>query len=237
VPLLPTFGIFIGAGAGVGAGLALTFGIGFAAHTRFNASLNGIAGVWSSDFFLGAVMSDPSYGLTKLYEAIGLIVTQWSFIEQSLDTCVALIYHSPGGRAMDTQLPASTLRKATLIKKGLKNLPHLSIHSVAGHALIQRVMDTKDDRHHLVHSVLTSPHHKDGVYSYVGLKVTGDFHVVRPWKFDLKTLPALQQKLEGLATDLMVFSRILLEDYKAQTAPPRPPGAPVQKKSPKRKAR
>jgi hypothetical protein len=216
--------LFAGFSAGFGlasGGFGFVLCIGGADQTRFNASLKGIAGV--SFFSGGGILAESMYGLPKLYHAIGVIVTQWSFVEQSLDSCVALIYHAPGGDKLDDQIPASTLRKTDLIKRGLKKLPHLAPYRDDGLALIQRVMDTKDQRHQLVHSVLTDPQHANGVYSYVGLKAKGGFHYVKPWQFDLKAFPATEQTLKVLANDLLDFSKRLLDEMKARAAP-LPPG-------------
>jgi hypothetical protein len=186
----------------------------------------------------GGALGESIEGLSDLYRAIGAIVTLWSMIEQSLDACVALIYHSPGGAALHTGLPRNTKRKAELVKDGLKKLPHLAPYRDPGLALVQRVMDTKDDRHSLVHSVLTSLQPVDGVYSYIGLKPTGEFHVVTPWRFDLNQFPATERKLWGLAIDLQQFWKSLLEETKGRIGPP-PPFASPESRSPrptKRKA-
>jgi hypothetical protein len=76
------------------AGFALAFGIGFAAQTRLNASLNGIAGVSSlaGGFFMSVPITFPErvylaqteLVMQPLYLAMGKAICTWSGIERGL---------------------------------------------------------------------------------------------------------------------------------------------------------
>jgi hypothetical protein len=202
-------------------GFGLTLGIGFADHTRLSASSKGIAG--ASSFFSGGVlvMSNPSDPLGDLYDAIGFIVTAWSYIEQSLDACIAIAFSFPGATAIDKSPPINTKRKVQFMRQALDQLPQLAPFKNVGLPILERVMNIKDYRHELVHSVLQKPTPENGVYSYMMLKVRPDGHHQKHWKFDLKAFPTKRQTLEVLATDLLAFSQHMIGDLvgTAQRAP------------------
>ena len=148
--------------------------------------------------------------LTELYNAIGIVVCTWAFAEVSLDSAIAAIVTLPGGKKVIPILPITLKHKITALQDAFKKVPILKPMRLQALRAIATVQNVKQDRHELIHSVLTSPKAKNRVYRYHSMTVENGYYHGRYWNFDLKKFPALQRRLDAAARDSIWLASALV---------------------------
>jgi hypothetical protein len=153
------------------AGFGFTFGIGFALQTRFNASLNGIAGDAGSSF-LGVAMPQPfrRQGVTQYMPDIdalamrpqfamhvGIIAGMWSFVESKMAELVSTILQADAlvGATIYSVIRAEGARFAAIDAIANERLPKKDFDTWV--ALRKRVSSVGDRRNDVQHNLWDLP--------------------------------------------------------------------------------
>ncbi len=144
-----------------------------------------------------------------LYMAIGYVIIKWSFIEAALDFAVSTIYVDCGGNALRKQMPKFLKDKCSFIAKSVAELPALHPYRARAENITGRIINVKDLREDLAHSVLTQPIHTNGVYSFARLDAKEHNHQLKIWQFDVRHFPKMADTLETLAKDAQEFAKSL----------------------------
>lgn len=131
-----------------------------------------------------------------LCSALGFVVVNWAITEQSLDGCVAIIFHDHGGKNIESEIPRSLSKKVEFLKKCFKKLPTLAALQNDALKTLQNVNTMSGRRHDLVHGAITSVTSQNGVFEFAKLDFEKQMHVVRTVHLDLT-------KFDDLATEIL----------------------------------
>lgn len=99
--------------------------------------------------------SIPEEILPSLYSAVGMIVTNWSFVENALDHWTAIVFDDFGGSRIEPEMPRMFGRKVKFLSKCFKRIDALSPFKDDALKVIQRASELSDMRHYIVHGVLS----------------------------------------------------------------------------------
>jgi hypothetical protein len=99
--------------------------------------------------------SIPEEVLPALFGAIGMIVTNWSFVENSLDHWTALTFHDFGGSDIEAEMPRMFGRKVKFLSKCFKRIEKLAPYRDDAAKVLSRIVELSDLRHYIVHGVLS----------------------------------------------------------------------------------
>jgi hypothetical protein len=147
--------------------------------------------------------------LQPLYLAIGYVIVKWSFVEAALDFSVSTIYVDCGGNSLRKQMPKFLKDKCKFIVEATTKIPMLAPFKARAENVMGRIIQIKDTREYLAHSVLTRTTHEDGVYSFARLNAKEHNHALSIWKFDVRAFPSMADKLEALVTEAQDFAHSL----------------------------
>ena len=139
----------------------------------------------------------------------GYIITKWSFIDAALDFAASTIYTDCGGNKLRKQMPKFLRDKCSFIAKAAAELPVLLPYKTRAENLTGRAINLKDLREDFAHSVLTSPMHNNGVYSFARPDAKQHNHELKIWQFDVRTFPKTAELLEALTSDAQSFAKSL----------------------------
>jgi len=158
--------------------------------------------------FLGVfVMVDKSNDMQRLYGAVGFVVVHWALLEQSLDTCITILYHYCDGKTLVTsELPFNLTKKRKFLKLAFNNIPKLEAFKDDGLLMVKKVGEMSGKRDDLVHSAITKLEPVNGVFHFQHLKPHYDIHHLRQVKLDMKTFPVFEKSLESLQTTVVDFA-------------------------------
>jgi hypothetical protein len=104
---------------------------------------------------LATSKSIPEEILPALYSSIGMIVTNWSFVENALDHWTAIVFHDFGGSKIEAEMPRMFGRKVKFLSKCFRRIEALSPFKDDAMKVIRRACELSDMRHFVVHGVLS----------------------------------------------------------------------------------
>lgn len=94
----------------------------------------------------------------ELLSLVGSITILWAKMEGTIDACNLLVLEFGDGRSIESERPISLKRKLRFLRQCHKRLPVLSTLQNQADELIDRINNSKQRRHDLVHGVaLTIP--------------------------------------------------------------------------------
>ena len=158
-------------------------------------------------------MQEEETDLDELYRIVGYTVITWAMIEADLDKSIAVIHHCCGGKTISAALPRTLKGKIRYMRKALRQLSLLAPVKERGLDLMQQISDKKQQRHDLVHSVLTSAQASGGKFKFANLYAGQAMHQIREIEFDVSHFPEFSKEIQDLETDMIAFAQKLAEDY------------------------
>jgi hypothetical protein len=148
-----------------------------------------------------------------LCQVIGFVVIHWSLTEQQLDNWVNVCAHNVGGKPfLDGKgVPLSLKRKATFIKRCLRELPDLADFREECAGLLSRVLAASNRRHDLIHGAVTElePDPLTGAFKFRRIGYDGDNHTFTEFTITPNDFRDFAPVLTDLVTDAIAFSQRL----------------------------
>lgn len=92
--------------------------------------------------------------MPSLCGGLGMVVLNWSFVENNLDHWTAIAYADFGGSSIEAELPRQFGRKVKFLRKCFRRIPELSTFQDECTTYIDRAEAISTTRHYLVHGVL-----------------------------------------------------------------------------------
>jgi hypothetical protein len=154
---------------------------------------------------------DPDF--RGLCTAIGFVVLNWSIIEQQIDIWVNVALIDYAIEIPRNGVPRAFRSKVKFLRACFEKSPELRPFASDGLALIQRASALSEDRHKLVHGVLSAPEPEDGVYHFSKVTYERDGHSVRSFTFDPPAFSKLETDLGDLVTDSIEFGQKLAAPF------------------------
>ena len=109
----------------------------------------------------------PADIIPHFYSSVGMIVVNWSFVENNLDAWSALVYHDHGGSSIERKLPKPISRKIKFLEKcfgALQTLTHVRDEAAS---YISRVKALSKIRNFVVHGVLSEFDPSDASFTFL----------------------------------------------------------------------
>ena len=142
------------------------------------------------------------------YLSLGYFTAHWSFAEYALDLCIALVFHSFGGKTIKRKLPKTLDRKIEFCRLCQDGLPILKGHPLAD--LADRFDAISSKRHTLIHGIAIN--WGERAIEMVKIRHTPDMHVEERSSTDPKQIMQLSGDALSLCTDTMLYAGRLLRD-------------------------
>ena len=118
--------------------------------------------------------------------SVGQLVLSWSFVENSLDQWVAIIYQGVGGKQIEREIPRALKRKIKFLRRCFKNIALLEPFAEEAIELLGQAKDVSDIRHIVVHGYISKYDSNTQTVTFVKLDARKDIHRINetPLTFD-----------------------------------------------------
>jgi hypothetical protein len=154
---------------------------------------------------------DRESDIGPLFPEIGYVIIQWSFIEQSLDMCIASLYQHQNSRKIANTVPKKLKEKCRYMHEAIGAFSFPADLAKAADAALGKIANLKDYRHDFAHSALASPFAENGVYKFHALISDDSNHYHKVWQFDINKAPRMRQKLQELVTQMHRLAGLVLD--------------------------
>jgi hypothetical protein len=146
--------------------------------------------------------SVPEEVMPSLFANIGMIVMNWSFVENSLDAWTAIAYQNCNGASVERELPRMFDRKVRFLRKCFNRLPELAPWKDDALHYLDRARALSETRHYVVHGVLSDfdkDHDESFTFQKIDLDENRTQHVIGSL-----TIPG--EKLIDAANELLAMA-------------------------------
>jgi hypothetical protein len=150
-----------------------------------------------------------------LYHALGSVVVNWNFVEHPLDYCVALIYHSCGGKTIlkkyENEVPVSMTGKTDLLEKSFKKIDILLPFKDEGLLFVKHSLALSKKRNDMIHMRLMGKN-PDGSFLFDKIDYK-KMHESRLITYTINQLYEFGKEISDLGDDLGQFCKRLLQQF------------------------
>lgn len=161
---------------------------------------------------------EPNSDIETLFKAVGFVVVQWGFAEQSLDLMVANIFHSFNGHSLLKRRPQNLEPKIDFIRDCFSEIPELKSFLAEGDTLLTRFSVAGKKRNDLVHSAIASPSIKDGSFMFLKIDVLSkEHHSIREVFLEDSDWPMFRKELLSLGRDGQHLAQKMSDSLKLRT--------------------
>lgn len=153
-----------------------------------------------------------------LFKAVGFVVVQWGFAEQSLDLMVASIFHSFVGHPLLKRRPQHLEPKLEFLEKCFAEIPELAKFRAESEPLFQRFAVAGKRRNDLLHGAIAELEIQDGAFKFLKVDVKpNEHHSIRAVFLTESDWPVFREELMALGKDGQLLARKVWDSSKALT--------------------
>ena len=149
--------------------------------------------------------------IDTLYQPVGTLVITWALTEQTLDSCIAVIYQTTAGRHLEPELPRSVKRKARFLKLSHRLVDILKPLAAEGLPLFSEANRLAQIRHTVVHGVISEYDSRTKKVTFTMLDATGTKHRTEDRKLSVDEIVRAGAEIHSLASKLTKFASQLFE--------------------------
>jgi len=146
--------------------------------------------------------------------AVGQIVIAWSFVEHSLDQCVAICFHKGGGKEIEKKIPISLKNKVAFVRKSMRLKP-LAEFSAEGLTLLNRVTELSGKRHDMVHGVLYNLEQNFEQLRFARFAYEPQMHTLKKFEYHFDDLLKAGEQMMELAIQLATFANLMAQHFRS----------------------
>ena len=158
----------------------------------------------------------PGSDIETLFKAVGFVVVQWGFAEQSLDLMVASIFHSFDGHPLLKRRPQHLEPKLEFLEHCFAEIPALAQFRAESVALLPRFSAAGKKRNELVHGAISEISIEDGAFMFLKVEVIPkEHHSVRSVFLAESEWPAFRNELMALGKDGQSLAQRVWDSLKA----------------------
>jgi hypothetical protein len=144
----------------------------------------------------------PSSDIETLFKAVGFVVVQWGFAEQSLDLMVATIFHFFDGHPLLKRRPQHLEPKLEFLEKCFAEIPKLAQFRAESEALLLRFATAGKKRNELVHGAISEISIEDGAFMFLKVDIKSkEHHSIRSVFLEESEWPAFRNELMSLGRE------------------------------------
>jgi hypothetical protein len=160
----------------------------------------------------------PGSDIETLFKAIGFVVVQWGFAEQSLDLMVANIFHSFDGHHLLKRRPQHLEPKLKFLEECFAEIPELARFHPESKALLPRFAVAGKKRNELVHGAISDISIEDGAFMFLKVDVKPkESHSIRSVLLAESDWVAFRKELLSLGGDGQSLARRVWDSLKVHT--------------------
>ncbi len=160
----------------------------------------------------------PGSDIETLFKAVGFVVVQWGFAEQSLDLMVASVFHAfDGNPSLPKRRPQFLEPKVELLEKCFSEIAELAPFRAEGEALLPRFTAAGKKRNELVHGAISDISIEDDSFMFLKVDVKPKEHRIRPVFLEQSEWPELRKELLRLGRDGQSLAQRVWDSLKERT--------------------
>lgn len=163
---------------------------------------------------------EPGSDIETLFKAVGFVVVQWGFAEQSLDLLVANIFavFREHPSLNNQHRPTNLEPKIKFLRYCFATIPALEQFRAESEMLLPRFAAAGKTRNDLVHGAISKTTVEDGSFMFLKVDVKPkEHHSIRPVFLDDSDWPAFRKELLGLGRDGQSLAKRVWDSLKAGT--------------------
>ena len=160
----------------------------------------------------------PGSDIETLFKAVGFVVVQWGFAEQSLDLLVANIFNFFSEHPSLKRRPTNLEPKIEFLRGCFATIPALEQFRTESEMLLPRFAAIGKRRNDLVHGAISGTSIEDGSFMFLKVDVKPkEHHSIRSVFLDDSDWPAFRKELLGLGRDGQSLAQRVWDSLKAGT--------------------
>jgi len=160
----------------------------------------------------------PDSDIETLFKAVGFVVIQWGFAEQSLDLMVANIFHCFAGHPLLKRRPQHLQPKIEFLEKCFAEMPALEQFRAESVLLLPRFAAAGKKRNDLVHGAISEISIEDGAFKFLKVDVEPkEHHSIRSVFFAESGWPEFRKELLDLGRDGQSLAQRVWDSLKVDT--------------------
>jgi len=165
--------------------------------------------------------SVPEEIMPSLFSCVGMIVVNWTFIENALDGWACAAFHDYPDLRVEKELPRQFGRKLDFLRKSFRRIPGLSPFESEALAFLDRARELSGVRDSVVHGTLSDFDPQDEVFTFSKIDLTKDKrqHVFGELRIRGADLVSAADELLAMAAQAQELSLRLLKLTEAQDNP------------------
>jgi len=156
--------------------------------------------------------------LDSLFRAIGFVIVQWGYAEQSLDLIVAILFHFFDPHPLLKTRPRNLEPKIRFLRECFTELPALAQFCAESETLLLRFADAGKKRNDLVHGAIASLSYEDGAFMFLKIDVSPkEHHSIRSVVLNDADWPAFREELLRLGKEGQSLAQRMWDSLKERT--------------------
>lgn len=160
----------------------------------------------------------PGSDIETLFKAVGFVVVQWGFAEQSLDLIVASVFHAFDGHpSLPKRRPQFLEPKVEFLEKCFSEIPELAPFRAEGEALFARFATTGKKRNELVHGAISDISIEDDSFMFLKVDLKQNEHHIRPVFLEASDWTEFRKELLRLGSDGQSLAQRVWDSLKERT--------------------
>lgn len=160
----------------------------------------------------------PGSDIESLFKAVGFVVVQWGFAEQSLDLMVANIFHFFNEHPLLKRRPTNLEPKIEFLRECFATIPELEKFRAESEMLLPRFAAAGKRRNDLVHGAISETSIEDGSFKLLKVDVKPkEHHSIRSVVLEDSDWPAFRKELLSLGRDGQSLAQRVWDSLKVRT--------------------
>jgi len=156
--------------------------------------------------------------IETLFKAIGLIVVQWGYAEQSLDLMVAAIYGTTDTTKLPLKRPMFLNAKTKFLRERLASIAELKYLQKDGNMILSQFDVFSKTRNDFIHGAISSLTPLDGTFIFSKIDISNkDGHSLRDIPLSVQDWKELRTELLHLGRDGQYLAQKVWDTLKEQT--------------------
>lgn len=144
----------------------------------------------------------PGSDIETLFKAVGFVVVQWGFAEQSLDLMVANIFHVFSNQHSLKRRPTNLEPKIEFLRHCFATIPALEQFRIESEMLLPRFSASGKRRNDIVHGAISETSMENGSFMFLKVDIKPkEHHSIRSVFLDDSDWPAFRKELLWLGRE------------------------------------
>ncbi len=157
----------------------------------------------------------PSDALPPLYTAVGELVVNWAITDSALNSIIAIIYQSAGGKHVDQKIPVAFKRRVRFLRLCFNSVDALEPYADEGRNILQKAANLTFIRNAVIHGAVSDYEPETEQYTFTKLDVVNNdtIHQANTVSTTLSDLRGAALNSQNVTRAAIAFSNRLLDAF------------------------